>query len=161
LLALSGIKILDRIVHRARTELVILAWGVSISSFTLSAILQGLLIPSRYYGAYTGAPFPLGIILFYIEIFGVSILASIVLDDAAGAVLGLFASYVLAIILTYLALSLPTSEGAYPPAALTGAAIVFTFTALFPFPILATLVGTLVGVGLSERFSRRTIGRTV
>src|SRR5712691_283827 len=151
-MGMSRIKVLGRIIHRARPGLVILAWGVSISSFALAAILQGLLVPSRYYGAYTGAPVPLGIILFYIGIIGVSILASIVLDDAATAVLGLFASYVLAIMLTYLALSLPTLEGAYPPAALTQAAIVFTFTALFPFPILALILGTLVGVALSERF---------
>jgi hypothetical protein len=48
---------------------------------------------------------------------------------------------------------LPAFVGAFPfPEVLVQAAIVFTFTASFPFAIVVEILGTLLGTNLSERF---------
>jgi len=135
-----------------KAGIVVLAWGVFLASSALTAILQGVLVPARFYGGYNAqAGFPSGIVFFYVAIFGVSILAGIVLADVGRALLGTFASYGFAIVLTFTALSLPTLQSPFPPALLTDVAAVFTFTAFFPLPIIVILVGALLGAGISER----------
>jgi hypothetical protein len=133
----------------------ILGWGTSLSALTLGAIFQGLLIPQgkgillpEVMGA---APWGLGI--FYTGIFAVSILAALVISDAGNALVSCLASYGLSAVLTYLVLALPAFVGAFPfPEVLVQAAIVFTFTASFPFAIVVEILGTLLGTNLSERF---------
>jgi hypothetical protein len=133
---------------------VILGWGTSLSALTLGAVFQGLLIPQgkgillpEVMGA---SPFGLGI--FYAGIFAVSVLAALVISDAGNALVSCLASYGLSAVLTYIILALPGFIGAFPfPEVLIQAAIVFTFTASFPFALLLEIIGTLLGTSLSER----------
>lgn len=137
--------------------LVVLGWAAALDAFTLWTMFQGLLLPQNVNGGglqpevLAGNPTVLGI--FYLGILGSSVLASLVLADLGSAILSFFASYSLAAILTFVTLILPDVTGIYndPSQLLTGAAVGFTFTAYFPFPLLIELVGTLLGVGLAER----------
>ncbi len=127
-----------------------MGWGVFLASSAMTAVQQGILLPARFYGG-TNTQLSLGAGLFFIAIFGVSILAGAVLADAATALLGAFASYAIGVGLTFAALSVPTVHSPFPPALISDAAIVFTFTVFFPFPIPVILLGALLGVGLSDR----------
>src|SRR6266571_3214864 len=116
---------------RTRPVLIIAGWGLLMSGAVLSAIFQGFLLPSTYYGGSSGT-LPLGVWFPYLEVLGASILAGIVMGDAGKTILSFFASYGLA-------------------ALLTRQAAVITFTALFPIPLLVGFLGSVVGSALSER----------
>jgi hypothetical protein len=147
---LSRIRITLRVSSRVKAGLVVLGWGVFLASSALTAILQGLLLPARFYGG-TNAEVPVGVGLFFAAIFGVSILAGAVLADAATALLGAFGSYIIGVGLTFMALSIPTVQSRLPATLVSDVAVVFTFTVFFPFPIPVVLIGSLLGVGLSDR----------
>ncbi len=147
---LSRIRITLRVPTRVKAGLVVLGWGIFLASSAVTAVLQGLLLPARFYGG-TNTQAPVGVGLFFAAIFGVSILAGAVLADAATALLGAFGSYIIGVGLTFLALSIPTLQSRVPPALVSDAAVVFTFTVFFPFPIPIILIGGLLGVGLSDR----------
>lgn len=90
--------------------------------------------------------------LVYLGVFGISILAALVIRDLGAAVLSFFASYGLGMILTYLVLVLPGYAGVIVATnALIQTAIVVVFVAFFPVLLLTGLVGTLLGTALSER----------
>jgi hypothetical protein len=139
---------------KIKPVLVSLGWAVSIAGITLAAIFQGFLTPlgvGNLLQSVTNRSEP---VLFYVGIFAVSILASVIIDDVSKAVLSFFASYGLAGAITYFVLALPGFVGAYPdPELLVRLAIVLTFTASFPFPLMIELAGTLSGSWLAERFS--------
>jgi len=136
---------------RTRPVLIIAGWGLLMSGAVLSAIFQGFLLPSTYYGGSSGT-LPLGVWFPYLEVLGASILAGIVMGDAGKTILSFFASYGLAAVVTYLVLAMPGIIGAFPVAdLLTRQAAVITFTALFPIPLLVGFLGSVVGSALSER----------
>ncbi len=72
--------------------LVVLGWGTTIAGFVVGAIFQGLLIP-QYEGGGDLQPEiigrgPEGLVIFYIAIFAVSVIASLVMADFARGVGG-------------------------------------------------------------------------
>jgi hypothetical protein len=141
--------------NKAKPILVSLGWGITISSITLAAIFQGFLVPQglgKFLPEVTGGG-QLGLAAFFASIFVVSILASFLINDVGKALFAFFASYVLAGAVTYFVLALPGFVGAYAaPEVLVRVAIIFTFTASFPIPLVVELVGTLTGSWLAERF---------
>jgi hypothetical protein len=137
---------------------IVLGWAVALDAFTLWAIFQGLLLPQIITGGgllpevINGNPIALGI--FYSGIFGTSVLAALVIYEVGQAIISFFASYFLAAILNVIILSLPDITGTYndPIGALTNASVNFTLTAFFPLPLIVGLVGTLLGIGVAERY---------
>jgi hypothetical protein len=88
--------------------------------------------------------------IIYLEIFGISFLAALILKDPGTALASFFASYALGAGVTFLVLALPGFLGEYPPGVLVQLSVLFTFTAFFPFPLLIGLLGTVLGFGLAE-----------
>ena len=141
--------------NKVKPLLVVLGWGTTIASFVLGAIFQGLLIP-QYEGGGDLQPEiigkgPWGLLIFYIAIFGVSVIASLVMADFARGLGGFFASYVIAAGLTYFIIALPGYVGAFKfPDVLATLAINWTFGAFFPLLFLVGFAATIVGSGLAE-----------
>ena len=135
-----------------------LGWGTTIASFVVGAMFQGLLIP-QYEGGGDLQPEIIGrgpgeLIIFYILIFALSVLASLVLADFARGLGSFFASYVLAAGLTYFVIALPGYVGAFPlPDVLVTLAVSWTFAAFFPILFLVGFAATIVGSALAERFA--------
>jgi hypothetical protein len=142
--------------RRLRPAVVTCGWGATLSAFTLGGIFQGQMLPSQPPGNLFPEVInagPWGPATFYSGVFAVSILAAILLNEAGTALLSFFASYLLGATITYFVLALPGFVGAFNlPEVLDRTAIVFTFGTSFPLPLLVELLGTLVGVSLSERF---------
>ena len=144
------------VLGRIKPLLVILGWGTSLASVTLWAIFSGLLLPRVHGGLLPTVQSlgPWGPAFYYLGFLGICILASIVLVNPATALVSYVLSYGLAGILIYVALALPAFLGIYQPTEiLVRASINFTFTALFPFSLLAGFVGTVVGMFLAEYLS--------
>ena len=140
-----------RVGRRVEPGLLVVAWGVSIAALTLAEIFQGHLIPQRYYGGATGQFFSVET-GFYLEVLAVSVLAGLVINDPPRAILSFFGSYVVSGIVIFVVLSLPAFVNNALPEIIFNAAIAFTFTSLFPIPLVIGLVGTILGVALSERY---------
>jgi len=140
---------------KVKPILVSIGWGITISSITLAAIFQGFLVPQglgKFLPEVTGAG-QLGVAAFFAGIFVVSLFASFVINDVGKALFSFFVAYGLAGVVTYFVLALPGFVGAYAaPEVLVRIAIIFTFTASFPIPLVVELVGTLTGSWLAERF---------
>ncbi len=147
---MSKIKSIGLRISRAKPGFVVLGWGVSIAGLALTAILQGITIPHSAKSYPQAGTELLGETLYYAGIFGVSILAGLLLANIATALLGFFASYGLGMLLTYLALILPGLAGIIPESGAEVSAIVFTFTALFPFALLVGLVAGVLGAASTE-----------
>ncbi len=133
---------------------VVLGWGTAYASVTLGALFQGLFLPRIFGPPSSGmnGGNAAGPLIFYFAIFGISILGGLVTEDTTMALASFFMSYLLGAALVYFVLALPGFVGAFPLAeALVETAIVFTFTALFPFPLIIGLFGTILGVALAER----------
>jgi len=143
------------VLHKVKPVLVVLGWGTTIAGFVVGAIFQGLLIP-QYEGGGDLQPEiigrgPEGLVIFYIAIFAVSVIASLVMADFARGVGGFFASYALAAGLTYFMIALPGYVGAYQfPDVLTTLAVNWTFGAFFPLLLLVGFAATIVGSALAE-----------
>lgn len=143
------------VLNKVKPLLVVLGWGTTIASFVLGAIFQGLLIP-QYAGGGDLQPEiigrgPWGLLIFYVAIFAVSVIASLVLADFARGVGGFFASYALAAGLTYFIIALPGYVGAYQiPDILVTLAVNWTFAAFFPILLLVGFAATIVGSALAE-----------
>lgn len=131
-----------------------LAWGVSLAALALGQIFQGHLIPQQYYGGASSALIS-DATIFYLEVLGLSTLAGLVIRDPQRAILSFIACYVVGGLITVIVLMLPGFVNALAiPQLVFGMAIVDTFTALFPIPILVGLAGTFLGLVLSDRFFR-------
>jgi hypothetical protein len=143
------------VLDKVKPLLVVLGWGTTIASFVLGAIFQGLLIP-QYEGGGDLQPEiigrgPWGLVVFYIVIFAVSVIASLIMADFAKGLGGFFASYALAVGLTYFIIALPGYVGAYQiPDVLVTLAVNWTFSAFFPILFLIGFAATIVGSGLAE-----------
>jgi len=148
-------KLVIATLEKIKPVLVSLGWGITISGITLAAIFQGFLVPQGLGNLLpeVAGGSQLGLVIFFASIFVVSSLASFVINDLGKAIFSFFASYGLAGVVTYFVLALPGFVGAYPaPEVLVRVAIIFTFTASFPIPLVVELVGTLTGSWLAERF---------
>lgn len=141
--------------HSFKPLAIVVAWATTLAGFTLGGIFQGQLLPPQPPGNLypeVSNNGPLASIIFYTGILAICIIAPLLINDAGRAIMSFFASYLLGSVITYLALVLPAYTGAFPyPGLLSGTAIDFTFTTSFPIPLFAELVGTLVGIWLSER----------
>lgn len=144
------------VLHKVKPLLVVLGWGTTIASFVVGAMFQGLLIP-QYEGGGDLQPEIIGrgpgeLIIFYILIFALSMLASLVMADFAKGLGGFFASYVIAAGLTYFVIALPGYVGAFPlPDVLVTLAVNWTFAAFFPILFLVGFAATIAGSALAER----------
>jgi hypothetical protein len=126
---------------------VVLGWGVSLASLALTGIVEGVIIPRV--AVKPNMPV-LGIALYYAGIFGVSLLAGLVLSNIARSLIGVFVSNTVAAALTYLALIIPGLTGVIPETIAEDLAITFTFTAFFPFGLFLGLLGGLLGAVFTE-----------
>jgi|SRR5712664_1052387 len=139
--------------QRLKPLFVILGSGTSSAAVVLAAIFHGFLIPhvpffrSGVAGAEWATP------LVYLGIFGISILAALVIGDLGTAIGSFFAAYLLGAAITFLVLVLPGYTGGLPsPDLIVPAGVQFTFTAFFPL-LFVELVATLLGVALSEHLA--------
>ncbi len=131
-----------------RPLLIVIGWATSDAAVVLAAMFHGLLLP-QYHGTLDAYSTTIAV---YLGLFGISVLAALVMGDFASAIGSFFASYLLAMGMTYLVLVLPGYTGALPsPEVIISAAVVFTFDAFFPLPLLIEFAGSLLGLGLSER----------
>jgi hypothetical protein len=98
---------------------------------------------------------PIGKVVFFLEIVGIAILASFLIESGTRALVSFLSSYALGMLIVYFVLILPGLVGSFQgnPDALITLGIIFTFLAFFPFPLFLGLAGTLIGVSLAERFS--------
>lgn len=137
-----------------RIPLIVLGWSVSLSALTLGTIFQGYLLPTtgggllpEIYGAS-----PLGLWIFYLGSLGVSVVAAMAINDTGPAIVGFFAAYGLTAFFTFLVLAMPELLGIIQTnGVLQEAAILHSFSALFPLALIVNLVGTLLGIALGER----------
>ena len=140
---------------KAKPILVVLGWATSISALTLGIIFLGYLLPKnpngggQYSSVINASTLPLWI--YYAGNFAISVIAAMILSDIPSSLLSFFASYVGGGIITYIVLSLPDYFGCCG-GVLEGAAVGFTFIALFPYVFLVGLTGTFVGMGLAEHY---------
>lgn len=144
---MSWIKTIGLRLGRVRLGLVVLAWGVSLASLALTGIVEGVVIPRA---AVKPNMSVLGIALYYAGVFGVSLLAGLVLSNIARSLIGVFAANSVAFVLTFFALIIPGLTGIIPETIAENLAIVFTFTAFFPFAIFLGLLGGLIGAAFTE-----------
>lgn len=134
--------------------LVTLGWGVSNASITLSGMFQGILLP-RGRGGLLGETQigPVGPLVFYLAYFGISVVAGLALQEPGSTLFSYFVSYGGGAIITYWILTLPGTIGVFPvPEILVRVAIIFTFSALFPFPLIFGLLGTFLGLVLADHY---------
>jgi hypothetical protein len=98
---------------------------------------------------------PVGKYVFLLEIVGIAILASFLIESGTRALVSFLLSYTLSILIVYVVLILPGLVGPFhgDPNALITLGIILTFLVFFPVPLFISLVGTLIGVMLSEKFS--------
>ncbi len=131
----------------------ILGWGTSIAGLALFGVFAGFLLPQKYYGG-TGGTLPAGPWLIYLGFFAVSLLGGAVVADPGRSLLSFLVSYAVGGFFTYWILALPGFLEVTPVAAvLVSASLVLTFTALFPFPLVLGILGSLLGVAVSENLS--------
>jgi hypothetical protein len=136
-----------------RTVLVILGWATCLAAITLVGIFNGILLPKGLGGLLPqvlgGSIWGLWII--YLAMLGTSLLAAFLIENPGTAFGSFFVSFCSSGAITYLVLILPGLLGAYGSSGvLAEASIRFTFVALFPFPLIAGLLGTILGLGLAE-----------
>jgi hypothetical protein len=92
----------------------------------------------------------LGIALYYAGVFGVSLLAGLLLSNIARSLIGVFAANSVAFVLTFFALIIPGLTGIVPEVIAVNLAIIFTFNALFPFAVFLGFIGGLIGAVFTE-----------
>ncbi|HYU55476.1 MAG TPA: hypothetical protein VEL71_04575 [Candidatus Dormibacteraeota bacterium] len=131
-----------------RPPLIILGWATSDAAVVLAAMFHGLLLP-QYHGSSDTYSTTIAL---YLVLLGISVLAALVIGDFATTIVSFFASYLLAMAMTYIVIVLPGYTGALPsPEVIISAAVVFTFDAFFPIPLVIEFAGSILGLGLSER----------
>jgi hypothetical protein len=141
-----------RVGRIAEPVLVVLAWSVSLAALTLGQIFQGNLIAQHYYGGASNELVSASTI-FYLEVLGLSTLAGLVIQEPQRVVLSFIGSYVIGSLITCLVLMLPGFVNSTAiPQLVFEMAIVDTFTALFPIPLLVGFAGIFLGLVISERF---------
>jgi hypothetical protein len=143
---LSKIKTIGARLSKARSLFVVLGWGLSLTSLTLAAITSAVLVPHAGVESFQ----LLGVVLYYAGVFAISLLSGLLLRSLTVAVPGTFVAYMLGLVLTGLVLDLPGIVGILPEGIAENSALVFTFTALFPFPLLVALVAGVLGAAITE-----------
>ncbi len=141
------------ILRLVKPLLVVLGWAVSVSAILLAAVFQGYLTPTSH-GPFAVGKQPFEVTYYYLALFGVSILASLVMEDPGLSLLGFFASYAVGAMITFSVLSLPAFLRIvhFPESeSVTGLALTVTLFVFFPLAILIGLLGTFVGIGLQSR----------
>ncbi len=141
-----------RVSSAVRPVLVTLGWGTCLSGVTLWAIFQGLLLPRELGGLLLSVREAdlVSLVLYYLAIFGVSVLSAAIIRDPGKALGSFLAAYVLGTVITYLVLVSPALIGLEDFNILANSSVNFTFRAFFPFVLILTLVATIVGIALDE-----------
>ena len=124
-----------------------MGWGVSLASLALTGIVEDVVIPRA--AVKPNMPV-LGIALYYLAVFGVSLLAGSVLSNIVRSLIGVFVANGIAIALTYLALIIPGLTGVISETIAENLAITLTFTAFFPFAVFLGMLGGLLGAVFTE-----------
>ncbi len=133
--------------------LVVLGWAVSTSAILLAAVFQGYLTPTAS-GPFAVGKQPFEVTYYYLALFGISILASLVMEDPGLSLLGFFASYAVGAVITFSVLSLPAflRTVLFPESeTVARIALTVTFLAFFPLAILIGLLGTFFGILLQSK----------
>jgi len=134
-----------------RILLIVLGWSTTISGIILAAVFQGYLVPTLH-GPYAIGGQPIFVVIYYLGVLAVSVLAAVLIDDPGSSILGFFFAFPSAWVIAFITLSLPATLGLIPVGEiLVTTAISVTFAAFFPFVLIAGLVGTFLGIVLSER----------
>jgi len=141
------------LLRRFKLVFVVLSWATSLAAVTLFMIFNGQLLP-RGLGGLIVNPSPLWLGTFYMGNFAICALASMVIEDIPKALVSFFASYLGAALITAMVLALPDLLGVFSlSGALQQAAVIFTFDAFFPIPLLVNFAGLITGLYLAERLS--------
>ncbi len=126
-------------IENIRDPLVVLVWGIAISSAYAQALYQ------RGY-----------LTLFdYALVVAICMISGAVINDFARALIGYFAAAAIALAILFITTTLPALTGAV---ASSTSDVVFTvwtiilFTSVFPFPFIGFLIASIVGSALGERF---------
>jgi hypothetical protein len=137
--------------NRFKLVFVMVGWSTSIAAITLFMIFNGQLLP-RGLGGFIVAPSPFLLAAFYLGSFAICVLASLVIEDISKGIISFFVAYFGAALLTALVLALPNLLGIFPYSdSLQHAAVIFTFDAFFPIPLLVNFAGVITGLYLAER----------
>ncbi len=95
---------------------------------------------------------PFEVTYYFLALLGVSILASLVMEDDGLSLLGFFASYAVGAVITSSVLSLPAFLGTVPlPQTVYRLALTVSLFAFFPLALLVGLLGTFLGIGLASK----------
>jgi hypothetical protein len=96
------------------------------------------------------------IVIYYLVVFGVSVVAGTVFADFGKALGGFIVSYLLGGAIVFTTLSAPSSTinslRIITPDSLNLIAIDLAFRALFPIPLFVLLLGVIFGTALGERY---------
>ncbi len=137
-----------------RPFLVCLGWGTNMAAITLWMIFQGFLLP---FIPLVGVR-PVGyqseiwwLALYYSILVLISILPPMVIRDVGKSIIGFMLAYVIGGVIIYEVISLPSVNPGFRQLLISGA-VSWTFTAIFPIPLFAGLLATIVGAGLGEHF---------
>ncbi len=134
-----------------RVLLIVLGWSITISGIILAAVFQGYLVPTLHGPVAVGGQ-PVIVVIYYLGILAVSVLAAVLIDDTGLSIVGFFLAFPSAWVIAFVILSLPATLGVIPVGEiLVTTALAVTFAAFFPFVVIAGLLGTFVGIVLSER----------
>ncbi len=145
----------------ARSASIALGWGTCFGAVTLWAVFQGLLLPTMI--LLHGQLPPDGplsesarLAIYYLALFGTSVIASVLLADFAKALGGLIVSYLTGCTIVFWILSSPGSTvnglRIITADSLTLISADLTFRVMFPLPLFALLLGTVAGAALEERY---------
>jgi hypothetical protein len=136
---------------------VVLGWATTCAALTLFTIFNGQLLPRNINGGglYSDvlSASPLGLWIFYVGNFAISVLAAMVISELGKSLISFLPSYLGAAMITFLVLAAPDFAGIYDPQqVIQESAVIFTFTAFFPLLLLVSFSGTIVGNAIGERF---------
>ncbi len=123
-----------------RKVIIIIAWSLALSSIAGQALLRNAAL----------GPLDLALLL------GVCVLAGALLSDLGQAVIGYIVSITIAGAAMYLLLITPSLLGSVKEAqggSLEGLWIGIMVRALFPFPFIGSMMASILGAALGERYS--------
>lgn len=156
-------KLKKTLFQYARTLLVALGWGTSFGGITLWAVFQGALLPSIRTVPSPEGVFSVSVVvdIFYLGVFGVSVLAGVILEDFARLLGAFIIANLLGLFIVFEALSAPglststlnslmliTRNGL----TLTAIDLAFRIVVLH-FTFFVLLLGSILGTFLAEHYS--------
>ena len=114
-------------------------WGLTIASILTQALFQRSALTIYDQAA----------------LLAVCLVGGAILIDIGKAILGYLAAMAIGLVLLFVIVTLPISLGMIPPPGdviVTALWVSIIFKAVFPFPFIAFLVGSIIGAGLGETY---------